>query len=152
MSWSRTWMLAALVCLTQGVGAAEPADVPDPTRPAAGFAKATSQGNGAKGSAALPEPASNAASAAAKAGPLLLAIRFDSATGQAVALIDDALVSVGDAVGGATVVAITRHEVTLKGPGGLRKMQLDDGLIQAPADHGGTPKPASKKKRQKETT
>jgi hypothetical protein len=159
MSWSRTWMLLALAGLTQGVGAAEPKDVPDPTRPAAGFVRALPSGMGGPagkgGAAASAEPSANAASAAsvaARAGPALLAIRFDESTGQALALIDDAFVSVGDAVGGATVVAITRHEVTLKGPGGLRKMRLDDGLLQAPADHGGAPKPASKKKRRKETT
>lgn len=156
MSWSRTWMLLALAGLTQGLGAAEPKDVPDPTRPAAGFVRALPSGMGGPagkgGAAASAEPSANAASVAAHAGPALLAIRFDESTGQGVALIDDAFVSVGDAVGGATVVAITRHEVTLKGPSGLRKMRLDDGLLQAPADHGGAPKPASKKKRRKETT
>jgi hypothetical protein len=159
MSWSRTWMLLALAGLTQGLGAAEPKDVPDPTRPAAGFARAMPSGMGAQGgrggaatSAAPSADAASAAGVAAHAGPALLAIRFDEATGQGVALIDDAFVSVGDVVGGATVMAITRHEVTLKGAGGFRKMQLDDGLIQAPADHGGAPKPASKKKRRKETT
>lgn len=91
-------------------------------------------------------PASSGASAAAgsasaatgseasKPTPLSVSsIRVDLATGEGVAIVGDDLVHVGDTVRGMRVVAITASEVQLKGPEGIRKLQLPDVIEQSGA-------------------
>lgn len=152
MSRVLTCALLALGCAAGGLMAAEPKDVPDPTRPAPAF-------RAKRAAAASPAPAAaSAASAVATGGDRgkpsaaagLSAIRVDVATGRAVALIGDELLTVGERYKGATVVAITPYQVTLQDPRGLRKLQLDNGLIAAPSE-GSPRKPARHPSRRKET-
>ncbi len=149
------WLLMCC-CLGAGLGAAELKDIPDPTRPAPGF-RAKGASHGDKQASA----SEDAASAAAPAKPMLMGIRMDSMGGQALAMIGDDLVSVGDRVGSATVVAITRSEVTLRDERGLHKMQMDEGVSKSPATDPARKqeahpedarKPALKKSRRKETS
>lgn len=81
-----------------------------------------------------PEAAASAASSASqadevKAKPIVLtlqAIRYDVATGQAVAMINDELVQVGGKVEGMSVVSISRNVAVLKGSSGMRRLTLLD--------------------------
>ncbi len=134
---------------SQVLRAGELLDVPDPTRPPVGMRPASALHGLKDGATASASAASDAASAV-PAGPALTGIRVDRGTGQAVALIGDDVVGVGDRVaGGAVVTAITRDRVTIRGKSGLRTLQLDEGLIASSVE-AGSPQPAPKKSRRKE--
>jgi hypothetical protein len=98
----------------------------DPTRAPAGVTG--KQAAGTPGSAA---PAASGASSpedeAEKPKPVVLtlqAIRYDLGNGQAVAMINDELVHIGDKVSGLSVVSISRNVAVLKGPAGQRRLVL----------------------------
>jgi hypothetical protein len=54
----------------------------------------------------------------------LQAIRYDVRTGQAVALINDQVVLVGDKVGDMSLVSLSRNVAVLKGASGQRRLTL----------------------------
>jgi hypothetical protein len=154
---NRWWLPLLLSCcsLAAGLGATEFKDLPDPTRPAPGF-RAAAGARAGKGVVATSASAPDAALAVQPAKPMLTSIRMDLLGGKAFALIGDELVSVGDRVGAATVVDITRSEVTLRDEHGLHKMQMDEGVSKSPvgesAHREDARKPALKRSRQKETS
>ena len=146
-------LLAGVPLLT--VGAQEIAGITDPTRAPPGLMLKTQGGAGPSGVGAGAEDAamaaSGAASAASAAAPppakiVLGAIRYDIESGVGVALLDGQAVMVGAKVGGMTVLSITRNEVTLKGPGGIKRLTLID-----ETDKSGPPAAKTARRGRKET-
>jgi MSHA biogenesis protein MshK len=104
----------ALPCL--GVGA-EPAPLPDPTRPPHGAVVAPG------GVAAGADPAGDDEEPA----PVLSSIMIP-AGGKPLAVIDGKVVRVGDTVGEAKVVRITETGVVLKGAQGTETLRMTPGV------------------------
>lgn len=103
----------------------------------------------ASGASAAASAASSASGAAVeKSDPWAVSsIRIDLATGEGVAIVGDDLVHVGDTVRGMKVVAITASEVQLKGPEGIRKLQLPDVIEQSGAKSARAAKRGRKEKK-----
>lgn len=162
-----------MALLSQTAHAVEPdlKGVTDPTRPPPGvMLKMTGGGSGrgarsgagdasaaealsAMAAASGASAASGAASAAsgadaAKAEILgVSSIRINLSTGEGVAIVGDDVVRIGDTVRGMKVVSITASEVQLKGPEGIRKLQLPDVIEQSRATNARAAKRGRKEKK-----
>ena len=128
-----TLLLAGLVA----AHAAPPAladTVPDPTRPMAAWLGDPVDVRPAKalrGGASVPTTTAAAAAASAvPATPRLQSVRLAAEPAESTALLDGRLVRLGDRVGERIVVAIDRHGITLRGPGGEQRLSLLAGISQ----------------------
>jgi len=99
-----------------------PSSLPDPTRPPAAVSGRSAGGPAKDRSmdASTPRPAT----APAPAELLVSLVRVHPRGGMSVAVINDRVVSEGDRVAGATVIAIDAQGVVLRTAAGLRRLSL----------------------------
>jgi hypothetical protein len=122
--------LMLMLSITSAHAVAEP--VSDPTRPMAGlFADGADVRLNKPARTGTPAPSASPASGAAAAAPARLqSVRLASHPSASTALLDGRLLHLGDAVGERTLVAIDRHGITLRGPGGELRLSLLAGIRQ----------------------
>jgi hypothetical protein len=101
--------------------------VPDPTRPMATLLGDTADTRPAK-TARSGAPA--AAASAVTAAPRLQSVRLAANPSASTALLDGRLVRLGDRIGDASIAAIDRHGITLRGPRGEQRLSLLLGITQ----------------------